>query len=66
MLLDLLMIVFFIAVMFAPTYIAYKRKLKRRFACFWINLLVGWTIIGWIPLIAWAALTSAIESGGTN
>jgi hypothetical protein len=65
MLLDLLMIVFFIAVMFVPTFIAYKRNLKRRFACFWINLLVGWTIIGWIPLIAWAALTSAIETGGT-
>jgi hypothetical protein len=66
MLLDLFMVMFFIAVMFVPTYIAYKRKLKRRLACFWINLLVGWTIIGWIPLIAWAALTSAVEPGATN
>lgn len=61
MLLDLFIVILFIAAMFVPTYIAYSRKLKRRFACFWINLLIGWTIIGWIPLIAWAALSSAVE-----
>jgi len=49
-------------IMFSPTFIAYNRKLKRRFACFWINLLLGWTVIIWIPLLIWSLLTSAIET----
>lgn len=55
------MFILFLIIMFVPTYIAYRRNLKRRFACIFINILVGWTVIGWLPLIAWACLTSAVE-----
>jgi len=61
MLLDLFMLVLFLIFLFVPTYIAYHRNLKRRFACFWVNLLFGWTIIIWIPLLIWSMLTSATE-----
>lgn len=56
-----IMFLLFLIFMFVPTYIAYRRNLKRRVACLVINVLVGWTIIGWLPLVAWAALTSAVE-----
>lgn len=58
---EFVVVILALLVMFIPTFVAYRRNLKRRFACFWINLLIGWTIIGWIPLIAWASLTSAVE-----
>jgi hypothetical protein len=62
---DILVFLITLLIMFAPTMIAFNRNLKRRWACFWINLLFGWTIILWIPLIAWSLLTSAIETTPT-
>ena len=62
MLIELMVtIILILLIMFIPTFIAYRRNLKRKFACFWVNLFLGWTIIVWIPLVAWAMLTSAIE-----
>jgi hypothetical protein len=60
--LDLLMVLFSLLIMFVPTMIAFNRNLKRRWACFWVNLLFGWTIILWVPLVVWSLLTSAIET----
>ena len=59
--LDILVFLIFLAILFVPTYIAYHRNLKRRFACFWVNLLFGWTMIFWIPILIWSLLTSATE-----
>jgi hypothetical protein len=39
---------------FAPTFIAVSRKHPRRIAIFVINLLFGWTILGWIVALVWA------------
>lgn len=62
MLIDLLMFILFLCILFIPTFVAYNRNLKRRLACFWVNLLFGWTIIVWIPLLIWSMLTSATET----
>ena len=48
-------------VMFIPTFVAFKRNLKRRYACLVVNILFGWTILLWIPILIWSLLTSAVE-----
>lgn len=56
---------------FAPTFIAVSRRHPRRIAIFVINLLFGWTIIGWIVALAWAlappreATQSSLRSANT-
>lgn len=39
---------------FAPTFVAVSRKHPRRIAIFVINLLFGWTVIGWFVALFWA------------
>lgn len=48
-----LFIVLFLGVAyFAPTIIAYSKNHSRKESIFLVNLLVGWTLIGWIyPLL---------------
>lgn len=58
---ELLFFLLAVFVLFIPTIIAFKRKLKRRIACLIVNILFGWTIIVWIPLLIWTMLTSATE-----
>jgi Superinfection immunity protein len=37
-----------------PTRIAFKREHDRRIAITLVNLLAGWTGIGWIVALVWA------------
>lgn len=39
---------------FLPTIVASFRSAKRRALIFAINLVFGWTIIGWIATLIWA------------
>jgi len=39
---------------FVPTLIAHYRKHHNREAIFWLNLLLGWTGLGWIAAFVWA------------
>jgi hypothetical protein len=39
---------------FLPTIIANQRKARSRFLIFALNLLLGWTLIGWIVALVWA------------
>jgi hypothetical protein len=54
----LLCIFFFLifTVYFVPTYIAIKRDLTRKWFILLINLITGWTIIGWIAVLIWACV----------
>lgn len=38
----------------APTIIANRRHHHNAKAIFWTNLLLGWTVIGWIISLIWA------------
>lgn len=40
-------------VYFIPTFVGWEKK--NRTAIFLLNLLLGWTILGWIGAIIWAA-----------
>jgi hypothetical protein len=54
LILEILGLVALAVMHFAPTFIAVWRKHPRRIAIFVINLLFGWTIIGWIAALIWA------------
>jgi hypothetical protein len=44
---------------FAPALIAWKRDHHNRQAIFWLNLLLGWTLLGWIGAFIWSLTTPA-------
>lgn len=51
---ELLAILFGIAMYFLPAIVAHHRQHVSSGAIFLTNLLLGWSIIGWIVCFAWA------------
>jgi hypothetical protein len=51
-----------IALHFAPTYIALYRKHVQANAIATLNVLGGWTIVGWVVAMVWA-LTANTRDG---
>jgi hypothetical protein len=47
----LLLFVIICYIYFIPTIIAYKKNLDTIWGWFFINLLIGWTFLGWIVLL---------------
>lgn len=47
---------FSLAFYFAPALIAYMRKHKHREAIGILNLIFGWTGIGWVLCLVWSIL----------
>ena len=39
---------------FLPTIIAYRRRHPSRTAILLLNLIFGWTLIGWVVALLWA------------
>lgn len=57
---------FWIALYVTPTLIAYRRRVVNRHSVAVVNLLLGWTVIGWIVALAMSvrdAKTSPAEAG---
>lgn len=50
---------FLFAVYFLPWGVAACRNHKRSWGVFWLNLLAGWSLIGWIVAISWAIIGEA-------
>lgn len=48
-------LVIVLAIYFAPTIAAAMRKHKSQGGIAVINLFFGWTIVGWVLALAWAA-----------
>jgi Superinfection immunity protein len=48
-------------VYFLPTVIANIRRHRERTAIFILNLLLGWSFVGWVAALVWS-LTSHVES----
>lgn len=53
-LLELALIVFMIIFYFLPTLVAYFRQHKNIPAIFVLNLLLGWTVLGWVGSLVWS------------
>ena len=41
---------------FAPTIIAFSRGKQNRYPIALVNLVMGWTVFGWVGTMAWACL----------
>ncbi|MEN9561654.1 MAG: hypothetical protein RIQ56_927 [Candidatus Parcubacteria bacterium] len=52
-----------IAVYFLPTIIAKSRHSKSADGVLVVNLFLGWTFIGWVVALAWAAASHKLDEG---
>src|SRR5262245_17925719 len=43
-----------LALYFRPSIVAFIRKQHRAWRIFAVNLLLGWTVVGWIVAMVWA------------
>lgn len=51
--LAILVLICIIYIYFLPYTLAKSKGRNDRFWVFWINLFIGWTILGWIGCIVW-------------
>ncbi len=54
--LDLIAITSIFAVYFLPSFIAFSRDHKNKVAIFLLNLLLGWTVLGWVGSLVWSVI----------
>lgn len=48
-----IMIVMFAGLYFLPAIVAYSRKKRNAGAILALNILLGWTLLGWIVALVW-------------
>jgi hypothetical protein len=67
-LLAILLLVIGFIVYFAPSFVAYGREHSNQTSIFVLNLLLGWTLIGWVCALVWAFTASApqVQSDGVK
>jgi hypothetical protein len=46
----------FLGIHFLPAFIAVVREHRNAGMIFILNLLLGWTVIGWVILLVWACV----------
>jgi hypothetical protein len=46
----------FVTLYFTPSIVAFCRAKSSRFGIAFLNLLAGWTVIGWIAAFIWACV----------
>ena len=51
---ELVIITLMFAAYFLPSLIAFLRQHKNKLAIFLLNLLLGWTALGWVGSIIWS------------
>lgn len=54
-----LAIICLITIFFIPTSVALFRDSSKKRGVFWVNLLVGWTGIGWIIALIWSFMSES-------
>jgi len=50
------LVVLIFALYFLPTLIAFLRQHKNKLAIFLLNLLLGWTVLGWVVSLVWSVI----------
>ena len=55
-LVDLLVIILIFAFYFLPTLVAFLKQHKNKLAIFLLNLLLGWTVLGWVVSLVWSVM----------
>lgn len=51
---EIIIFIFLVAIYFLPTIVATIKEKKNSTAIFILNLLVGWTLIGWVVALVWS------------
>ena len=54
----LIVVALVITFYFIPTVIAWQKDHDSLITIFFVNLLFGWTILGWLAAVIWAAVQS--------
>jgi hypothetical protein len=57
----IIMLVLVVVIYMLPTLIAFGREHPRRQDVAVVNILLGWTLIGWVGVFLWALLTPVEE-----
>jgi len=65
MITPILVIAVIIVIYLTPTFIAYKRKHHNRLAILFLNILLGWSILGWVIAAIWSG-TAVMGNGLTK
>lgn len=60
----IIIIIIFLGLYFTPSFIAHFRKHPNLVGIFVLNLLLGWTLIGWIIALIWSLLARSEEIQG--
>jgi hypothetical protein len=53
---SLVIIIAGLAFYFIPTIIAFSKNHKNKIAIFILNLLAGWTFLGWVGALVWSLI----------
>ena len=56
-----IMLMLVVALYMLPTFLAFSREHPRRHDLAVVNIVLGWTLIGWIGVFLWALLTPTRE-----
>jgi len=56
---------FLLLLYFLPTFVALVRQHRQHVAIAFVNLLTGWTLIGWVAALVWAATNAQSHFGKT-
>ena len=55
-LLEIFWVVLFFAGYFLPSFIAILRNHKNKLAILLLNILLGWTVLGWVGSLVWSVI----------
>lgn len=53
-LIALIILIIFLVIDFSPSIVAFARHHRNAWWIFALNLLTGWTVIGWFAALAWS------------
>ena len=54
---ELISFLILVAIYFIPFFIALGRGIKNKVSVFFLNLFLGWTVVGFLVLLFYASLT---------
>jgi TM2 domain-containing membrane protein YozV len=57
---EIIFVLIALAIYFLPTIIGSRRGLASQGGLFFVNLILGWTIIGWLACFIWAATGATV------
>jgi Na+/H+-dicarboxylate symporter len=57
----LVLLLIFCVPYFIPSIIAYRRRKANRVAILAVNILLGWTFVGWVVALVWALKVDVVD-----